>query len=192
MRVFTSVTPLAMAALAGGVSEFVARLDVSPVMRNTLAGLISLCLSPIGLALALALADEGENPSQTEAVCRTPEALSLLSAQPPGRVLGSFDSGALILAHTSHEAFAAPYHRNNHGNLVAAETFLASPEKAEARARAAGATLIVWCLHGYSPLVEAAPAGLAAMLARGEFPAWLERRSAPDAPLLVFAVRSVE
>ena len=49
MRVFTSVTPLAMAALAGGVSEFVARLDVSPVMRNTLAGLISLCLSPIGL-----------------------------------------------------------------------------------------------------------------------------------------------
>jgi hypothetical protein len=151
---------------------------------------MSLCLSPIGLTLALA--DDGAEQPRTEAACLTPDALGSLSAQPPGRVLGSFNLGAHILAHTTHEVFAAPYHRNNHGNRIAADIFLERPEKAEARARAAGATLVVWCARRHSPLVAAAPEGLAAMLDRGEFPAWLERRSAPDAPLLVFAVRSVE
>lgn len=190
IRVFSSVTPLAMAALAGGVSIIVFRLRVSAALRNTLAVFLSLFLSPIGLTLALA--DDQAGPPQTEIDCLTPEALGPLSALPPGRVAASFNLGAHILAHTPHEALAAPYHRNNHGNRLAAEIFFAAPERAGALTRAAGATLVAWCARGRSPLVAAAPDGLAAMLARGEVPAWLERRSTPDAPLLVFAVRSVE
>lgn len=159
IRVFSSVTPIAMAALAGGVSAIVLRLRVSPMLRNTLAAFLSLCFSPIGLTLALA--DDHAGAPQTEAACLTPEALAPLSVVPPGRVAASFNLGAHILAHTLHEALAARYHRNNHGNRLAADIFLAPPERAEA-------------------------------LARGEAPAWLERRSRPDAPLLVFAVRSVE
>ncbi len=190
IRVFSSVTPIAMAALAGGVSTIVLHLCVSPALRNTLAAFLSLCFSPIGLALAFA--DDQAGAPQTEVACLTPEALAPLSAIPPGRVAASLSLGAHILAHTPHEALAAPYHRNNHGNRLVAEIFLAPPERAEARARAAGAMLVAWCARGRSPLVAAAPDGLAAMLARGEVPAWLEPRSRPDAPLLVFAVRSVE
>lgn len=192
IRVFSSVTPLAMVALAGGVAALVARFDPAPMLRNMLAGVLVFCLSPVGFALAFV--DAGAPAPRTEAACLTPQALAPLAALPAGRVISPFNMGAHVLAQTPHAAFAAPYHRNNHGNRLAAEVFLATPEKAEALTRAAGATLIVWCKAAQtpSPLVVAAPHGLAAMLARGEAPAWLERRASPDAPLLVFAPRSME
>ncbi|MGJ0508284.1 MAG: hypothetical protein ACR652_14430 [Methylocystis sp.] len=192
IRVLSSVTPLAMVALAEAIAFLSGGLRASPALRNACAGALAFFLSPIGLALTLA--GDGRDARKGDAACLTPEALAPLAAQPEGRVLGPFSLGSYILAHTPHAAFAAPYHRNNHGNLVAANVFLAAPEQAEALARRAGATLIVWCARGAepSPLATAAPAGLAATLARGETPPWLERRSTADVPLLVFAVRSVE
>jgi hypothetical protein len=123
-----------------------------------------------------------------------PEAFGPLSAAPPARVLSAFGAGGHILAHTPHSVFAAPYHRNNHGNRIAADVFRAPPGLAEKRVRAAGVDFLLWCpaIDSRSPLVSTAPSGLAAALLRGETPAWLELRSAPDAPHLVFAVRRVE
>lgn len=192
LRVFSSVTPLAMTPLAAAIVALVERPRVGVALRAPLAALLAILVSPIGLALALPSGDDSEGDG--ERACLTPQALAPLAALPPARVLGSFDLGSHILAHTPHSVFAAPYHRDNHGNLLAAHAFMAAPNEAEALLREAGAGLVVWCARAKAPssLVSAAPDGLAAMLARGEFPAWLERKSQKDAPLLVFALRAVK
>lgn len=192
VRVFTSATPLAMAPLAAGIAAVAARLSAAAPLRAALGLALALILSPLGLALGLTA--PGRAPAEGERACLAPQALAPLAGLPPARVLGSFSLGSHILAHTRHSVFAAPYHRNNHGNRLAANVFLAPPDRAEALARAAGAGLIVWCarIEAPSPLVAAAPDGLAAMLARGDAPAWLERRSTEGAPLLVFALRPME
>ena len=99
--------------------------------------------------------------------------------------------GALILAFTPHSVYAAPYHRDNHGNRMIVDAFLAKPETAEQILRSAKADLLVWCQTGgkASPLAERAPAGLAAMLSRGAVPDWLEPVGEKEGPVHVFAVR---
>lgn len=190
-RVFTSVTPIAMAPLATAIVALVGRLAVSAPLRAALVAVLAALVSPMGLALALPSGDDSQG---AERACLKPSMLAPLAELPPARVAASFDLGAHILAHTPHSVFAAPYHRNNHGNRIVADAFLATPEQAEARLRAAGAELVVWCPHQKPPsaLVAAAPQGLAAALARGEIPAWLERKALPETPLLVFALRPAE
>lgn len=194
VRVFTSITPIAMAPLAAFVVRGVAHLKATPALRATLAAGLLFFLSPMGLVSLLA--SETTAGDLGEAACLTPEASGLLAKLPPDRVVSSFSLGPFILAQTPHSVFAAPYHRNNHGNRVAADIFLAAPDEAEALARAAGVGLVVWCApHVGAPvssLVEAAPAGLAARLDQGETPPWLEKKSRDGDPLLVFAVRPME
>ncbi len=191
-RVFTSVTPVAMVALAAGVVAAVSRLEVSQALRVALVGTIAAIVSPVGLALALPPGADVD-PESAERACLAPDVLAPLAELPPARVLASFNLGAHLLAHTPHSVFAAPYHRNNHGNRIAAEAFLATPEAAEALLRKAGVGLVVWCPQAKSsPLVSASPQGLAAMLARGDAPAYLARQPLAATPLLVFALRPVE
>jgi hypothetical protein len=192
IRVFTSVTPLAMVPLAAAIVALVERLDVGAALRTALAAVVAIFLSPIGLALALPARDDPD--ASGERACLAPEIFAPLAALPASRVVASFDLGSHLLAHTPHSVFAAPYHRDNRGNRVAADAFLAAPDQAEPILRKAGAELVVWCARAKQapPLVTAAPNGLAAMLARGDAPAWLDRKSAPGAPLLVFALRPVK
>ncbi|WP_363350364.1 hypothetical protein [Methylocystis echinoides] len=192
IRVFSSATPLAMAPLAAAIVRVLAPLEVASALRAALVGVVCALVSPIGLALALS-SSEAAGPGG-ERACLKPHAFDFLATLPPSRVLASFSLGSHVLAHTAHSVFAAPYHRNNHGNRIAADIFLAPPEKAEGLARRAGAGLVLWCAATGepSPLATAAPAGLAAMLERGEAPLWLERLSPDGAPLLVFALRPVE
>lgn len=193
-RVFTSVTPLAMAPLAVAVVALVNRVAgvVSPLLRGALIAVLAALVSPMGLALALPAQDDSDAGSERR--CLTPAALAPLADLPPMRVAASFDLGAHILAHTPHSIFAAPYHRDNHGNRIAVDAFLAPPDEAERLLRAAGAQLVLWCPRQTPPssLVKAAPDGLAAALARGEAPAWLERKTLAGTSLLVFAVRPVK
>ncbi|MCX7899231.1 MAG: hypothetical protein N2444_03970, partial [Methylocystis sp.] len=141
-RVFTSVTPIAMAPLAVAVVSIAARLPVSAALRIALAATLALAVSPLGLALAIPSANEGEG---SERACLAPENFKTLATMAPARVAAPFDLGAHLLAHTPHSAYAAPYHRNNHGNLIVARAFTAPPEQAEKILREAGAELVVWC-----------------------------------------------
>lgn len=193
VRVFTSVTPLAMIPLAALVVEGASRLNVAPASRMALTLALLFFLSPIGFAVLLPPQDASGTAG--EGACLTPQAMTRLAGLPPDRVLGSFSLGPFILAQTPHSVFAAPYHRNNHGNRLAADIFLADPDRAEALALRAGVGLIVWCPQvgkSRSSLVEAAPDGLAARLDRGDAPRWLQKKSGDGEPLLVFAVRRVE
>lgn len=194
VRVFTSVTPLAMAALAAAVTRLAGRAAGSmiPLARAALIGALCLAVSPIGMALAHALAAPDEDETQgSDLSCMKPEILAPLNDLPPARIAAPVDMGAHLLAHTPHSVFAAPYHRDNHGARIAVDAFLAPPAQAEKILRAAGAGLVLWCQNPKKPnaLVQRAPDGLAAALARGETPAWLEPKSAKGSPLLVFAFR---
>lgn len=192
-RVFTSVTPLAMVALGAAILVFVEKLaaDSGLLLRAALIVALGALVSPIGLALALPAQTDAEG---AERGCLAPAALAPLADYPASRVVSSFDLGAHILVHTPHSVFAAPYHRDNHGNRIAADAFLATPDKAEALLRQAGAEIVVWCLptKPLPSLATASPNGLAALLAKGAAPDWLIRKSPAGAPLQIFALRPAQ
>lgn len=194
IRVFSSVTPLAMVALAAAAAALSARLaGVTPLLRWLTIGLLCLFVSPIGLALALQ--SEGDAaPRETRGACLEASAFSGLAVLPPARIVAPVDTGAHILAFTPHHVFAAPYHRDNRGNRLAVDAFLAEPAAAERLLRAAGAELLLWCDGGETgnALIERAPHGLAAALARGESVPFLEKIPLERSPFHVFALRPAQ
>ena len=194
IRVFSSVMPLAMMGLAGAAAALSARLaGATPLLRGLAIGLFCLCASPMGLALALR-SEEGAAPEETRRACLEASAFSSLAALPPARIVAPIDMGAHILAFTPHSVYAAPYHRDNRGNRLAVEVFLAEPAAAERLLRAAGAGLVLWCSGGESgnALVERAPNGLAAALSRGERFPFLEKIPLERSPFHVFALRPAQ
>lgn len=123
--------------------------------------------------------------------CRAPDQFGALADRPPGLALAPTDMGAHLLAHTPHSVLSAPYHRNNAGNRAAISMFLARPEQAEPMARKAGVAYVVFCagLPVARAIVERSPDGLAAALARGETPAWLDAIPSTG-PVKSFAIRT--
>jgi hypothetical protein len=188
IRVFSSVTPLAMVALACALAAATRPLGYSPLLRSLAASVAALAVSPLGLALALQ-SDRDEAPRASKRACLEAAAFSPLADLFPGRVVAPIDMGAHLLAFTPHSVFAAPYHRNNHGDRLAVDAFLASPEEAERLLRAAGADLVLWCGGGETAAALEARAGLAAALARGEAPSWLTEIPLRETPIRVFALR---
>jgi hypothetical protein len=92
-------------------------------------------LAAIGLA-ARPLIDWILKPQSTIAAtdaaasCQTVSSVAPLAALPRGRVMAPIDLGPAILAATGHAVFAAPYHRNNDGNLAMVNLTLSAPEAA--------------------------------------------------------------
>jgi hypothetical protein len=212
VRIFSSVTPFALVPLAFPVVALANRLcaQFSPLTRGLFAFVLCLMVTPIGLATALpaedAVAAQGAAPSGTPTAVAKPSAianphgqachkidtLAPLAKLPPARVAASFDIGPYLLAYTPHSAFAGPYHRDNRGNRLVADAFLATPDRAEKILRDAGAQLVLWCQREEDVFVSKASEGLGAILARGETPAWLEKLPQSTKSLLVFAVRPKE
>jgi hypothetical protein len=194
IRVFSSVMPLAATALACAAVALGERLAgaYSALLRGSLVAVLLLLVSPMGLALALPSAEE--KPRSTMRACLEAKALAPLAEMAPARVVAPVDMGSHLLAFTPHSVFAAPYHRDNRGNRLAVDAFLASPSEAERMLRAAGAGLVLWCAGGETggAIVERAPFGLAAVLARGETPDWLEKIPLEGTPVHVFALRAAQ
>ena len=196
IRVFTSVTPLAMTTLCVPLVALARRCAAaySASTRALLAGVLCLGVSPVGLAIVLP--EEENKTAVTEAepkgerTCLKPEVLEPLARLKPARVAASFDLGPYLLAYTPHSVFAGPYHRANHGNRLIVDAFLAPPPEAERILRSAGAALVLWCPGEAAGFAKRAPDGLAAALARGEVPAFLTPSPVSNEPLLVFAVRA--
>ena len=72
--------------------------------------------------------------------------------------------------------FAAPYHRNNDGNLAMIRTMMAAPDEARRILRERGADYVVLCRGSLEllELTDMAPEGLAARLGRGDVPDFLQ------------------
>jgi hypothetical protein len=96
--------------------------------------------------------------------CLTVSSVAPLAALAPGRVMAPIDLGPAILAATGHSIFAAPYHRNNDGNLAMLHVMLAPPPQARQILADRGVDYVVLC-RGNMEQVELgnlAPDGLAA------------------------------
>lgn len=106
-------------------------------------------------------------PAEHAAVaCPVPSRLSTL---PPGRVLAPIDLGPAILLGTRHAVLAAPYHRNNAGNLAVYRFYGGGEQAALGVARRWNVRYVVTC--DGSAGMPAAP--WARALGRGPGPAWL-------------------
>jgi hypothetical protein len=84
---------------------------------------------------------------------------------------------------------AGPYHRNNHGNRLMFDAFLAAPEAAREMLRAAGVNYVALCdaPNTVGELIQKAPDGLAAAIAEDKPLDWLRPIKA-DTPLRVYEV----
>jgi hypothetical protein len=175
IRVFSTAAPLAALAASYGVLALADRIagPATRMVRTVVLMLASLPFSPIAYAAVLPPRVSG---IEATLACLAPTAFAPLKALPTGLVLAPLDSGSHLLSETSHGVLAAPYHRNNYGNRIAIEALLASPEAAERKVRESGARYVMLCppMHQVGLLVGRAPHGLAALLAEGGHPDWLE------------------
>lgn len=108
--------------------------------------------------------------------CRAFTSVAPLARLPQGRIVAPIDLGPGILAATGHSVFAAPYHRNNDGNLAMLRTMMASPEDARRILKDRKADYVVLCRGSLEllELTDMAPDGLAARLGRGDVPDFLQ------------------
>ena len=113
-----------------------------------------------------------------------------LAGEPRGLVLNGVESGPFLLLQTPHTVMSAPYHRNSHGMLAAHRILTATPADARRLMREAQVDMVALCAHsGSFRLVrDESKGGLAAALARGDVPDWLEPIAVtPD--LMAYRVR---
>jgi hypothetical protein len=90
--------------------------------------------------------------------------------------MAPLDLGPAILAETSDDVFAGPYHRNNDGNAALLKLMLAPLPTARQILSDRRVDYVITCQAGPDlNMVKLAPEGLEAHLARGEVPDFLER-----------------
>ena len=191
-RSIHSLQPL---ALLGGVWA-VTRMQQACGKREVLAAVILIpTLAPftvVAWATAMPIADSVGEKDYEKLVgsCTTAQAMTPLRSLPKGVFLTLPDLSPFLLVYTDHSAIAGPYHRNNRGNRLMYDIFLASPDSAREMMRAADLRYVALCdWHDTaSHLVQKAPESLAAALSRDTPPpAWL-RPIVLDTPLSVFEV----
>ncbi|MCB1541621.1 MAG: hypothetical protein KDJ25_12535 [Rhodoblastus sp.] len=189
VRVFSSVAPLAAIGAAVAVVAASRRVISAGPLRPIFAFTLCLPFAPVAYAAALPADAKGE-VSRTSA-CLKPSALRPLDTAPAGLVLAPIDAGAHLLAFTHHSVVAAPYHRNNAGNRLSIDTFLASPEEARGIAVSSGADYLVACplMKRMEILAKRAPHGLAAELIAGRAPGWLEPLDIQAQPNTIYRIR---
>jgi hypothetical protein len=124
--------------------------------------------------------------------CYSQPSFKALADAPEGLVVAPVDMGARILLTTHHKALAAPYHRNNKGNLAAYQIFLLPQAEAKARVASLGANYVAICKRSaeVTILSREGPKGLMADLEAGRVPAWLEPMPTPKgSDILAFKVK---
>jgi hypothetical protein len=154
---------------------------------------VTLLLLGSGAAYAVAAADVSKQivKSGDAGTCQRAADYAPLATLPRGRVLGFIDAGPFILLESPHEILAAPYHRNQAGNIAMLDMFLAAPDAAKAEMAARGIDYVAFCpgapeRYNYAAV---APKSLVAALGRNEIPSFLERIPLDNTDLAVFRVR---
>lgn len=196
LRAAAAANAIATALIAASLTRFLPPRDnASRVFGQRPALLVAaFVLTPLllvtggnSLARAARWLNGAPQPDQvsSRAHCHDASSFSTLAGLPAGRVLAFIDSGAFILMQTPHAVLAAPYHRNNDGNLAAVDAFLAPPAEAQAGLLQNRVDYVVVC-NGAPELKlyrRAADGGLAAQLAMGNVPAFLQPVALGDGPL---------
>jgi hypothetical protein len=148
--------------------------------RNLL--LLSAVASPLSLAavglFAKPLIDAvfKTQPISDPSPCQSMSDVAFLKQLPKGRVMAPVDLGPAILAETTHDVFAGPYHRNNDGNTALIKLMLAPLSTAHQILSDRHVDYLITCSAAPDAnIIKLAPDGLEARLGRGETPDFLER-----------------
>lgn len=123
--------------------------------------------------------------------CTGPDQLATLGRLPRGRVVAPLDSAAYIIGATRHSVLAAPYHRNNRGNLAAYRFFLGPIDSAEPIARSWDVDYVVACSSSFAelgPMVDD-PRRMIGALRANRLPSWLRPVIVDPAGMSVYAVK---
>ena len=123
--------------------------------------------------------------------CQRASDYAPLATLPRGQVLAFIDAGPFILLNSEQTVLAAPYHRNQAGNLAMLDMFLAAPDAAKARMATRGIDYVAFCpgapeRYNY---VAAAPDSLVAALSKNQPPGFLDRIPADATDLVIYRVR---
>ncbi len=181
IRGLTFVNLLAVPASAWLIAEVYRRVAIEPdaarrFLRVLVAGLVLNNVFYIGIADAIAATLPGsERDRSTADTCLAPAALAPLRNLPTGVILSGIDLGAHILVQTGHSVMAAPYHRNQRGNLLAMDVLMAAPADARELIEASNVDYVLYCdgMADIRVFTERAPDGLLARLQAGERFSWL-------------------
>jgi hypothetical protein len=153
---------------ATGRNLFLLALAVSPASFAA----VGLSAKPLIYAIFKPPVTIAERDAST---CQAVSDVASMTRLPKGRVMAPIDLGPMILAETDHAVFAAPYHRNNDGNLAMLKLMLAPPSTARQTLSDRRVDYIVICpADPQEDFVKLAPDGLAARLGHGETPDFLE------------------
>ncbi|NPU63905.1 hypothetical protein HL667_02720 [Bradyrhizobium sp. 83012] len=182
--VFAAGVAVLWPSLAMGGNLVLLAFVVSPAMFATLSG----TAKPL---IAAAFKWEPLVFDDPATMCRSVSDATPMRRLPKGRVMAPTDIGPAILVETDHEVFAAPYHRNNDGNLAFFQLMLAPGLLAHQILLDRQVDYVVTCRTAPNRLVMGrAPNGLEAMLFRGETPGFLEPVDVgPSAKIAVWRVR---
>jgi hypothetical protein len=153
-------------------------------------------LTPAGLAalwVSVATKPDAKTEAPAKADCRGAATLAPLNALSPALLFAPIDMGPDILVQTHHAVTGTAHHRNAAGITAVLEGYMGTPAKArqviERLNNGRGAAYVITCsrLNEMQMYVKDSPHGLAAMLARGEVPAWLTQLPT-DGPLKIYRV----
>lgn len=116
--------------------------------------------------------------------------IARLGAYEPSVMFAPLDISPKIILRTPHAVIATGHHRNHRAIHDVIAAFTSSPDAAERIARTRGAQFLVLCATAPETRIytKYAPDGLAARLAQGQTPDWLEPVDAGDGSLLVYRI----
>lgn len=192
MRALSVAHVFALPGLTWAILTLFVRAQASARMPVRVLGSVALVLlTPAGLCGAwVAVAAKSEPAKPTGPGCKTPESFALLRRLPPTTLFAPIDLGPDILVQTRHRVIATAHHRNAVGITAVIEGFVQSPQRARAVITHTSAAYLLRCdsLSEMAAYRRAGSDGLAAMLAKGRAPAWLE--PVPGAgPLRLYRIR---
>ncbi|WP_148276451.1 hypothetical protein [Sphingobium sp. SYK-6] len=183
------------AVLLGRLVAAAQRLRFMP-LRVSLTAATAIA-TPLGAVSATAALHHDQEAGDSEAAPRSVACASLsrlrgLSALPPATLFTPLDIGAHVLAYTHHAVIGTGHHRNIEGMKMVIEGMTATPSAAQAIVARAGADYVVLCAqeNEVRKYRQLNPRGLAAVLASGNPPEWLELvPMRPGESVLVYRVR---
>lgn len=197
MRAVSVAHVLALPGTGWLLLALFARVQRSGLALVRVFGSVALVLlTPAGLCaawVAVAAKPEPAKPDtgkKASANCRAAAIIAPLGALPPATLFAPIDMGPDILVQTRHAVIGTAHHRNITGITAVIEGFVDAPDKARAVIGATRATYVVTCagLNEGGLYAQANPKGLAAMLAKGQTPGWLEPLPGKG-PLHIYRIR---
>lgn len=178
MRALSVAHVFALPGIAWLLARLFRRVQASRLAPVRILGSVALVLlTPAGLcALWVALAARPDPAGAASASCRAAAVLAPLRALPPATLFAPIDLGPDILVQTPHSVVGTAHHRNAAGITAVIEGFVDAPDQARRIIMATRAGYLVNCdgLNEVRLYGKADPRGLAAMLAKGRTPDWLE------------------